>query len=532
MIAPSSFDGVCQRIVVAKFKRVIALGALCVMSVSAIGLYRRSNQEVVWRPGDLPVAFWAWQSRAPRQTDVDAAIRQTGASALFVRAGQIDSESGRPRRIRALTGAMPKNIELHLVYNATRDFLSNFETLSPEDVASTITDSFANDAGRAAAEQASLDGLQLDIDVPTRLLREYARLLRLVRERLPAEARLSITGLYTWMASPSLKEALWQVDFWIPQCYGAAIPDRLISRQPIASPKLVAGAVARARELGRPFYAGLAAYGYAIHYARDGSLLALRGDLDPEVVAQPDGLVPVERNRFSETGRQEASSGEWRYVHRAPFDCVTDGTQVRAGESMLLDVPTSASLRECARAAREHGGKKLLGLCVFRLPSLDDRTTLSTQEVACALADVDPGFSFEIQMSAKPRTGQVLVTIENDGATSSILGLSAMTLLLKVPSGSVHAVSTDGFQSYESLVDSRGAPPGDRDARLRVCSLRRAEVLRLTKRWWPAGARASALIEFDGEPPASIQAKFLTVTDEGREIREARTVQISKSVKR
>ena len=202
MIAPS-FDRVCQRIVVAKFKCAIALGAVCLISVSAIGLYRRTHQELVWRPGDLPVAFWAWQSRAPRQTDVDAAIRQTKARTLFLRAGQIDSESGGPRRIRALTGAMPKNIELHLVYNATRDCLSNFDTVDPEELATTITDSFTADAWRAVADQASVGGVQLDFDVPTRLLSKYAGLLRLVRERLPAEAGLSITGLSTWMASPS-----------------------------------------------------------------------------------------------------------------------------------------------------------------------------------------------------------------------------------------------------------------------------------------------------------------------------------------
>lgn len=535
MIALSFFDIVCQRIVVAKFKRAIALGAVCVISVSAIGFYRRSNKEVAWRPGELPVAFWAWHSRAPRQTDVDAAIRQTGASALFLRAGQIDLEAGRPRRIRAVAGAMPKDIKLHLVYNATRDFLSGFERLNPEEITEAVAGAYAFDTRRAVADGASVDGAQLDFDVPTRLLTKYARLLVMVRERLPADARLSITGLPAWMTSRSLKDALSHVDFWIPQCYGASIPDRLERSEPIASPKLVAKAVARACELGRPYYAGLAAYGYAIHYSRDGSLLGLRGDLDPEVVAGTSALELTGRNTFGSAGRgssAEAPSSELRLVYRARRDCVIDGTPVRAGEWIVLEAPTSGSLRECAVAAREQGGNGLLGLCIFRLPTADDRTTLSTQQVACALADVDPVFSFKIQMISKPRTGQVLVTLENDGATSSILGLSAMTLLLRVPGGSVRAVSTEGFQAHESLVDYRGAAPGDQDARLRVCSLRRAEVLRLKKSWWQPGARASALIEFAGEPPGSIQVEFVTVTDEGREFREARTVQISQSGER
>ena len=42
--------------------------------------------------------------------------------------------------------------------------------------------------------------------------------------------------------------------------------------------------VRRAASLNRPFYAGLAAYGYAIHYASNGARLAVLGDLDPALV--------------------------------------------------------------------------------------------------------------------------------------------------------------------------------------------------------------------------------------------------------
>lgn len=510
---------------VARSGRAAGAGLLCVLSITAFSWHRYSQPPRTWRPGELPVAFWAWQSRAPRQTDVDAAISQTGASALFLRAGQIDLEGGKPRRIRAVAGTMPKNIKLHLVYNATRDFLSGFEKLNPDEVAEAVADAYALDERRAAADGATVDGAQLDFDVPTRLLTEYARLLILVRERLPSEARLSITGLPAWMASRSLKDALSLVDFWIPQCYGASIPDRLERGEPIASPKLVAKAVARARELGRPFYAGLAAYGYAIHYSRDGSLLALRGDLGPEVVAGVAALELVGRHTFGGAGRElaETRSKEWRHVYRARVDCAIDRATVRTGEWIVFEVPTSESLRECALAAREQGGDALLGLCVFRLPSADDRTTLSTREVNYALADVDPAPSFNLQARAIPRTRSVLITVENDGSASSILGQSAMTLSVEVPSGTVRSVSLEGFASYEAIADAAD------DAHSGACSLRRADTLRFTKNWWRPGSRASAAIELAGELPASIQGECLVTTDAGREFREMRTVQVSRS---
>lgn len=531
MIAPYFFDTVREGIKVVKSKRAIAFGAVCVVSVSVFGLYGHSHRTLVWRPGELPVAFWAWQLRAPEQSDVEAAIRQTRASTLFLRAGQIDLKAGRPRRIREVTGPMPKNIQLHLVYNATRDFLSGFEKLNPDEVAQAVAAAYAIDAQRALADGANVTGTQLDFDVPTRLLGEYARLLALMRKRLPAEAGLSITGLPAWMASSSLNDALSQVDFWIPQCYGASIPDRLEMSEPIASPTFVASAVARARKLGCPFYAGLAAYGYAIHYSRDGSLLALRGDLHPEIIAHAGGLELIEGQPFSgAVGRSsaEAPSGECRYVYRARDDCVIDGTHVRTGEWVVLEAPTSESLRACARVARDQGGDKLLGLCVFRLPTADDRTTLSTQEVSCALADVDPISSFKIQASPTPRTRCVLLRIENDGSAGSTVGESAMTLLLNVPSGTVRAVNVGDFSSYEAIVDAGGSPGIGEGTRLGVCSLRRADALRLTTNWWRPGSRACAEIEFVGEPPDSIRVECSSTDENGREFREVRTVRISR----
>ncbi|HWN98886.1 MAG TPA: DUF3142 domain-containing protein [Blastocatellia bacterium] len=510
---------------VARFRVVSAVGLLCVLSINAFLWEKHSHHPRVWRPGELPVAFWAWQSRAPKQTDVDAAIRQAGGSELFLRAGQIDVEGGRPLRIRPVAGAMPKNIKLYLVYNATRDFLAGFANLKPVEVAEAVAGAYASDARRAVVDGTTLEGAQLDFDVPTRLLTAYARLLVLVRERLPAEATLSITGLPAWMASQSLNDALSRVDFWIPQCYGASIPKRVAKREPIASPKLVAEAVARARQLGRPFYAGLAAYGYAIHYSRDGSLLALRGDLNPEAVASTPALQLVRQDTFGDEGAvrsQQAAPSDLRQVYRAQGDCVIEGTAVRAEEWIVLEVPTSASFRECAFAAREQGGELLLGLCVFRLPSADDPTTLSTNEVSCALADLDPGFSFNLQALELPQTSHVQITVENDGSVSSAVGQSAMMLMTKVPSGTVRAVRLAGFQSYEAVVDAAN------DAHQGVSSLRRANTLNFKKSWWRPGARASVEIEFVGEPPVSIWAECRVVSDDGREFSETRTAQINR----
>jgi hypothetical protein len=163
-----------------------------------------------------------------------------------MRAGQFDFDAGRVRRVRAVKGRATANVELHLVYNATPALLAEFERIDEGALARAAVETFRADSERASSEGARVAGLQLDIDVPTRLLARYGRVLKTARASLPANTRLSITGLPTWMnADASLRETLESVDFWVPQLYGAEIPATAERLVPIASR---VGARTRARQ--------------------------------------------------------------------------------------------------------------------------------------------------------------------------------------------------------------------------------------------------------------------------------------------
>src|SRR5262249_19860231 len=161
-----------------------------------------------WAADETPVAFWAWRKQAPATVEVEQAMRQTRATRLFLRAGQLDYERGRLRRIRAVEGKLPGAIETHLVYNATRGLLSEFEKIEPAALAQVVTETFTADLDRATRDGARVTGVQLDIDAPTRLLAHYGAMLRLLRERLPHGIKLSITGLPAWMDSPRIGDLL------------------------------------------------------------------------------------------------------------------------------------------------------------------------------------------------------------------------------------------------------------------------------------------------------------------------------------
>lgn len=515
-------------------RRRLVVTATLAVSVLSLGWYARSHRWRVWKPGEVQIAFWAWHSDAPGDDDVLRAANQAQAKVLFLRAGQIDFAEGKLHRIRAIAGRFPTSIDIHLVYNATRSCLAEFEKLDARELASVVSESFDADTRRAARDGARLRGAQLDFDVPTRLLPSYTRLLRGVRENLAPESKLSITGLSTWMESGALNDTLAQVDFWIPQCYGATIPETLgqSQSQPITSLKLVSAPIANARRLNRPFYAGLAAHGYAIQYAPNGSLIALRGDLDPALVANDANFELISRGPFEQSG-STAFNGGWRYAYRARNDGVIDGTAVHAFDYLVLDIPTSASLREAARVAREQGGDHLLGICVFRLPRRDDPTSLTIKEVACALAGEEPTSTFHIETRLEQErdaeTGgasRARLLIINDGSANSLLDSGAMSLYLKVPDSAVRRLSFHGFASAEPQREDE-EPGYSRDANvLRPCSLRRANVLAFAAKAWRPGHQASALIEFAGDPPEELQASFVVNLDDGRVVREHRTMKL------
>lgn len=521
---------------------LLALTALVAVPLATTA-WRWARAPRVWRSGEASVAFWTWRAETPAQEEVERAKSETGARVLFVRAGQFDFAEGRVARIRAAQGELPRGIELHLVYNATPQLLDEFEKIDEKVLAAAFAKAFRADSERASGEGAKrggaedvgakVYGLQLDLDVPTRLLARYGRVLRETRALLPAGARLSVTGLETWMGAKDLRAALEAVDFWLPQFYGAEIPATLDKIIPVSSPGEVARGVERAREVGKPFYAGLAAYGYALLYSEKGKLIELRGDIDPARVASDRNFDLVERRAFESRVMADGASviaplaSEWRYVFLARSDTVLGGLVIRAGEQIVIDVPSSESLRASVRGVREGAGAKLLGICLFRLPTRGDRTTLSLKRIAAALADRDAESSAHIAVESastkggEKLSGQIMLTAENDGEADALYSDDALAVLLRVPRGSVRGVTRlDGFDSFETLCESAegafDARASNAQTTLRPCSAARADVLRLKSRGWVAGARARVGLSFEGETPAALSATIAVRRDDGR----------------
>jgi len=492
-----------------KSRNAKLLGAAVVLFIATAFSLSFHRKPRVWPSAATPVAFWAWRNQTPSEADVRAAIETTKARAIFLRAGQIDFEDGAPRRIRAVTGSLSREVDLHLVYNATRSLLAQLDHIDESALADAINAAYQVDTERAAREQARVVGLQIDMDVPTRLLGRYEKILKALRSKLEPGTQLSITGLPTWMESTELRSTLTAVDFWIPQLYGAEIPERSDQLVPISSPANVARFVSRARNLDKPFYAGLAAYSYTLLYNSAGSLISLRGDMDPGLLAADPNLELTDLRAFpapaelTSNTHSPASSGEWRYVYRARVDDVIDDLVLHAGDVLVVDVPSAESLRLSARIVRELAGQKLLGICVFRLPAGDDRATLQIAQVALALADLDSTADVAVRMFAH---AQVL-EVKNLGTSSAIVGSVKIDLLLTP--GTIDSLTPHGSASVESLCAAAGTNPTP-------CSQRRANVIRFKPRTLLAGQTATARLAINPGRARVIPVLIEMQTDNGQ----------------
>lgn len=76
-------------------------------------------------------------------------------------------------------------------------------------------------------------GIQIDFDARTQYLHEYTRFLRDLRQRLPADLKLSITGLMDWSSNAdpaAIAQLKGVVDEVVVQTYQGATAFRITPR--------------------------------------------------------------------------------------------------------------------------------------------------------------------------------------------------------------------------------------------------------------------------------------------------------------
>jgi hypothetical protein len=257
-------------------------------------------------PAPLEVSFWYWHTPFKlSQSDVTQ-LKEIGVKRLFVRAGTFSNEYKLTVPQQWACSGSPFSITL--VYNFDSGLLRHFEELENNDAATQMAQAINNSAKKAEKEGTQIEGVQLDIDCPTRLLPKYAELLHVIRPKINLSQpwKLSVTGLSSWLGTRGFSKVAGQVDFLAPQFYESDIAFEENQTKTIGDLAAIERGLPKAASLNKPVYAGLATYGRALLYDPQGHLAGIYRSLSPEdAVRHPylkyESLQPLRLRRRGPT---------------------------------------------------------------------------------------------------------------------------------------------------------------------------------------------------------------------------------------
>jgi hypothetical protein len=215
----------------------------------------------------------------------------------------------------------------------------------------------------------AVSALEIDYDCPTSKLVAYADFLDVLRARLPASLKLSITALPTWMNSPALEHLATNLDELVLQVHAVDDPHRGLF-DPAQAERWVH---AFARRIPRPIRVALPAYDVRVTWRRDGRLASVEGE------------------RPLLTG---SASGE----------------TMRAAPQAVL-----AFLHELQRDAPDN----LAGIVWFRLPTESDRRAWSPDTWRAVVTDRLPTATLSAMLVATDNPGLWTVTLSNGGVVDA-----------------------------------------------------------------------------------------------------------------
>jgi hypothetical protein len=358
---------------------LVGMGLVGIVISSGLVLSRGAHPRLhAINAAEFTIQFWNWSAGRVLDREEEADLAALPTQAICSWCGVVTDADGHlayHRRAGRITGC-PQYQEWEVV----RIEPSCKGLLTGNDAALLSilqTEWLARQASQPAAT-----GLQIDWDVPTRLLSHYAGFLRRLRLRLPAHTGLSCTGLVTWLDSPDLQIVVRAVDWWVPQCYSSDLPtdpmhmhdDRLLSRESVQR------VCERSAALERPFRIGLPTYEQASWWDASAHLLAASTPMRLEKVLVAGLIID------SCTGGAEADAAERLIRFHAPHAMVVAGRDIPSGATLLIGQATVASLHAQIADTRRYGGRWCRGISLFRLSAPGDLPSLSTSQIRAAWA--------------------------------------------------------------------------------------------------------------------------------------------------
>jgi hypothetical protein len=324
------------------------------------------------RPSSWSIGYWFWQGSSAA---VEAPL---ALDDLYVQSGRMSLDPVGGWSVHAdETGRLP----------AARRYWGVIRSDDPKAPSPSVSEALADHIRVLASNgrrNRHIAGLQLDIDVPTTQLRQYAAFLHDVRSKLPKEFQLSITALPDWFRDgTSIGDVVAAVDEFVPQFYDLQDPG--MRDMAVADPFDAGKWAPRFNQFKKPYRIGLSTFG--------------RGRLTEAVAPSPTGSYRVSYYRNLAPGQlaflpdlavsaKPAPGGELllRYTVQRETK-LTGDWPLHPGDSFEFIVPTTERLRAATASVRQMGGY-VAGVVFFRWPTGRESLVLQPADVLAAAAGV------------------------------------------------------------------------------------------------------------------------------------------------
>jgi hypothetical protein len=367
---------------------------------------------IVWRAesssspihSDCTVQFWHWSKQRVLASEEAADLAALPTDAICWWIGVITAEEGTPT-FHPRGGRLSGNggVKEWAVLRLEPSCTQLLDKMDRRILDAVLT------AWRRVQSTAT-GGLQIDWDVPSRLLSRYASFLSQLRHSLPESVGLSCTGLVSWLDAPGIDEVVRAVDWWVPQCYSAGLPEDPLHTTSLVSRIDIAKVLQQSNALERPFRLGLPTFEQASLWDGDGHLLAASLPIaleDALACGLEAKLVPGSSERLV---RFHANRG-----------VTIAGRTIPQSSLLLIAEPTVASLRHQFEIVRSQAGQWCRGVSLFRLSSPGDMPSLSTKQVHQAWTSAkDSSLVDNLQWSWEGSAGEWTLVISNPRLSDAV----------------------------------------------------------------------------------------------------------------
>lgn len=319
------------------------------------------------------VGYWVWQTHKPLAQQP----QDMGTSAImYVEAGELsrkEKDVCTPEIRMKWPGRVPKAETYIAVWR--------YDAPVPPDamIVHDLVEQFNTMKREAYSRGDRIIGLQIDFDCPTARLKEYAGLLKALKEQLGAGDLLSITALLGWFQPGSaFAKVARHIDEFVPQFYDIN-PEHLGKDNGGIGQKLDPsywGPLFNTYK--KPYRIGISSFGRILRVDAKKNNKGSKQKCGPVEILNDNPLESINRYQLAFMNESGSSAGE--RIVRYKITASRDECREQVSGTVKMIIPTTASVLAVYNGARNLG-RLCKGVVFFRWPLDNEAMVLSATEL-------------------------------------------------------------------------------------------------------------------------------------------------------